>query len=59
MCSIGADVRQKRQLRQNQKNSALAAMHRNTMMKVEQTRRRISEITGVEHHVEHIVPLKG
>jgi len=49
----------KRQLRQNQKNSALAAMHRSAMLKVEQARRRISEITGVEHHVEHIVPLKG
>lgn len=49
----------KRQLRQNQKNSLLAEMHRETMIEIEQARRRISETTGVEHHVEHIVPLKG
>ena len=49
----------KRQLRQNQKNSKLAKMHRETLIAIEQARRHISQTTGVEHHVEHIVPLKG
>ena len=49
----------KRRLRKNQKEAPLAAMHRDEMLKVERARRRISELTGVQHHVEHIVPLSG
>jgi len=29
------------------------------MLKVERLRRQVSELTGTQHHVEHIVPLSG
>jgi hypothetical protein len=48
-----------RRKRNNQKDSALAKLHRDEMMKIERMRRRMSEITGVEHHLEHVVPLNG
>ena len=49
----------KRRLRKNQKESPLARLHKDDMLKIERARRRISELTGVQHHVEHIVPLSG
>ena len=49
----------KRRLRQNQKETPLAKMHKDEMLKVEKMRRRMSELTGISHHVEHIVPLSG
>lgn len=49
----------KRQRRQNQEASPLAKTHRKEMLRVEQMRRQMSDLTGVEHHVEHIVPLNG
>lgn len=42
-----------------QKEALNARLHRDQMLKVERARRRISEITGTQHHVEHIVPLSG
>lgn len=49
----------KRRLRQNQKDSPLAKLHRDEMLRIERMRRQMSDLTGVEHHVEHIVPLSG
>ena len=49
----------KRRLRQNQKETPLAKMHRKEMLQVERMRRKMSELTGISHHVEHIVPLSG
>lgn len=49
----------KRRVRKNQKEAPIARLHRDDMLRVERTRRRISELTGTQHHVEHIVPLSG
>ncbi len=49
----------KHRLRKNQKESALSKLHRPEMLSIERARRRISELTGTQHHVEHIVPLGG
>jgi micrococcal nuclease len=49
----------KQRLRKNQKEAPLARLHRDEMLKVERARRRISEITGIQHHVEHVVPLSS
>jgi len=49
----------KRRRRKNQEEAPMARLHRDDILKVEQARRRISDLTGVQHHVEHIVPLSG
>lgn len=49
----------KRRVRKNQKEAPIARLHRDEMLKIERARRRISEVTGTQHHVEHIVPLSG
>ena len=49
----------KRRIRHDQKDSPLAKLHAKEMLEVESFRRKVSEVTGVQHHVEHIVPLKG
>jgi hypothetical protein len=56
---LGPGNELKRQLRRNQKKSQLADMHKDTMMEVENARRHASQLTGIEHHVEHVIPLKG
>jgi hypothetical protein len=49
----------KRRRRKNQEEAPMARLHRKEMLKVEQARRRISDLTGVQHHMEHVVPLSG
>jgi hypothetical protein len=49
----------KRRRRQNQEEAPLAKMHRKEMLQVERMRQKVSELTGIQHHVEHIVPLMG
>ena len=50
-------VKQRR--RKNQEEAPMARLYRSEMLKVEKARRAISDLTGVQHHIEHIVPLSG
>jgi hypothetical protein len=49
----------KHRLRQNQKDSPLSKIFRKEMLQVERARRQMSDLTGIQHHVEHIIPLSG
>jgi hypothetical protein len=49
----------KRRRRRNQEDTALAKLHKDEMLVIENMRRDITDLTGVMHHVEHIVPLSG
>ncbi len=49
----------KRRLRKNQIETPLAKMHKNEMLQVEKARRRMTDLTGIEHHIEHVIPLSG
>jgi hypothetical protein len=49
----------KRRQRKSQKESPLARAHNGEMLKVEKMRQGMSDLTGIAHHVEHVVPLGG
>jgi hypothetical protein len=49
----------KSRIRKNQKSSPIAKMHAEEMNEVYLAREKISNLTGVQHHVEHVVPLSG
>jgi hypothetical protein len=46
-------------IRKNQKSAPLALLHSEEMAEVYVARERISNLTGIQHHVEHVVPLSG
>ena len=50
-------VKQRR--RKNQEEAPMARLYRSEMLKIEKARRAISDLTGVQHYVKHIVPLSG
>jgi hypothetical protein len=49
----------KSRIRKNQKSSPIAKIHSEEMNEVYLAREKISNLTGVQHHVEHVVPLRG
>lgn len=49
----------KRRIRKNQKEAPIARAYSFEMLKIERTRRHITDLTGTQHHIEHIVPLSG
>lgn len=49
----------KSRIRKNQKEAPIARLHREEIEQVYHARADISDLTGTQHHVEHIVPLSG